>query len=495
MTNDDGWRSPGADSNTNGSAGGRGDETPPRYGERLPEGQAPQPYGQPTGQQQPYGEQPQPYGQQPQYGQPGPDGQQQPYGQPQYGQQAPYGQQYGQPQFGQQAPFDPNNPYGQQPFGQQNEGWAPPPKPGLIPLRPLSFGTLISAPFQTLRRNPKTTFGSALLITGVTTILTLLVVGLVSYFAFGRIAQAAVEDRDTIAAGAVLQIVLASLIPFLLTIAGAVFLQGVIVTEVARATLGEKLRLGEAWKATWPRFWALVAWTLVASLAMLLAIGLLIGLIVLLVSLGGGFVGASVAVGILGFLVLIAAVFWLSTKLSLVPSGIVLERLGFAAAIRRSWSLTTGYFWKTLGIQLLVAFIVGTVSQVVTTPVSVIFSVVAGSLDPTGSAITDNNITTIIVLYIVLALLSIITSSVTAVAQSATSALIYIDLRMRKEGLDLQLMRFVESRERGQASDTENPYAFEGDPRQQQQGGPAQGYPGGGPGSNTGPGTWGGNGA
>jgi len=491
MTNDDGWRSPGADANTNGSAGGPRDDTPPRYGERLPEGQAPQPYGQ----QPPFGQQQQPAGQQPQYGQPGPYGQQQPFGQPQYGQQQPYGQQYGQQPFGQQAPFDPNNPYGQQPFGQQNQGWAPPPKPGLIPLRPLSFGTLIGAPFQTLRRNPKTTFGSALLITGVTTILTVLVVGLVSYFAFARISQASYEDRDTIAAGALLQVVLASLIPLLLTIAGAVFLQGVIVTEVARATLGEKLRLGEAWKATWPRFWPLVAWTLVASLAMMLAIGLLIGLIVLLVSLGGGFVGASVAVGILGFLVLIAAVFWLSTKLALVPSGIVLERLGFAAAIRRSWSLTTGYFWKTLGIQLLVAFIVGTVSQVVTTPVSVIFSVVAGSLDPTGSAITDNNITTIVVLYIVLALLSIITSSVTAVAQSATTALIYIDLRMRKEGLDLQLMRFVERRERGQASDAENPYDFEGAARQPQQAGQQQGYPGGGPGSNAGPGTWGGNGA
>jgi membrane-anchored glycerophosphoryl diester phosphodiesterase (GDPDase) len=491
MTNDDGWRSPGADANTNGSAGGPRDDTPPRYGERLPEGQAPQPYGQ----QPPFGQQQQPAGQQPQYGQPGPYGQQQPFGQPQYGQQQPYGQQYGQQPFGQQAPFDPNNPYGQQPFGQQNQGWAPPPKPGLIPLRPLSFGTLIGAPFQTLRRNPKTTFGSALLITGVTTILTVLVVGLVSYFAFARISQASYEDRDTIAAGALLQVVLASLIPLLLTIAGAVFLQGVIVTEVARATLGEKLRLGEAWKATWPRFWPLVAWTFVASLAMMLAIGLLIGLIVLLVSLGGGFVGASVAVGILGFLVLIAAVFWLSTKLALVPSGIVLERLGFAAAIRRSWSLTTGYFWKTLGIQLLVAFIVGTVSQVVTTPVSVIFSVVAGSLDPTGSAITDNNITTIVVLYIVLALLSIITSSVTAVAQSATTALIYIDLRMRKEGLDLQLMRFVERRERGQASDAENPYDFEGTARQHQQAGQQQGYPGGGPGGNAGPGTWGGNGA
>ena len=32
--------------------------------------------------------------------------------------------------------------------------WTPPPKPGLLPLRPMGFGTLLWAPFRTLRRNP-----------------------------------------------------------------------------------------------------------------------------------------------------------------------------------------------------------------------------------------------------------------------------------------------------------------------------------------------------
>jgi hypothetical protein len=37
------------------------------------------------------------------------------------------------------------------------------------------------------------------------------------------------------------------------------------------------------------------------------------------------------------------------------------------------------------------------------------------------------------------------------------TALIYIDLRMRKEGLDLQLMRFVDARQAGNA-DVPDPY-------------------------------------
>src|SRR3984885_11885612 len=85
---------------------------------------------QPSFGQQPYGQQPygqQPYGQQPGYGQ-------QPYGQPGYG----------LPQYG-------GSPYGQ---------WTPPaPKPGVIPLRPLSVGEILDGAFTAVRRNPKATLG------------------------------------------------------------------------------------------------------------------------------------------------------------------------------------------------------------------------------------------------------------------------------------------------------------------------------------------------
>ena len=42
-------------------------------------------------------------------------------------------------------------------------------------------------------------------------------------------------------------------------------------------------------------------------------------------------------------------------------------------------------------------------------------------------------------------LIGLVLGAVAAVVQSAATALIYIDLRMRKEGLDLELARFVES--------------------------------------------------
>ncbi|MCU1402338.1 MAG: integral rane protein, partial [Microbacteriaceae bacterium] len=52
----------------------------------------------------------------------------------------------------------------------------------------------------------------------------------------------------------------------------------------------------------------------------------------------------------------------------------------------------------------------------------------------------------------------VVFGSIGAVVQSATVARLYIDLRMRKEGLDLERARFVEARQAG-ATDLPDPYA------------------------------------
>lgn len=333
--------------------------------------------------------------------------------------------------------------------------WAPPPKPGLIPLRPLGFGTLLGAPFLTLKRNPKATFGSALLVQAITVVVSLIVIGLVTWFVISRITTAAPEDVETVAAGGITAIILGSIIPFLISIAGTVFLQGVIVTEAARSTLGEKLTLKATWKATWPRLGALLLWTLLAGAAVSIVLAAIIGIVWLLVVLGGGFIAAGIILAILAGLALVVVGVWLGVKLSLVPSAIVLERAGVLAAVRRSWRLVDGYFWKTLGIQYLIAFIVGTVSQVVLTPITIIYTMSVSVLDPTGATAEDWIAPA--VLYVVLIIVSLLVASITSVVQSATLAFIYIDLRMRKEGLDLELIRFVEARQSGDSS-VHDPY-------------------------------------
>lgn len=373
----------------------------------------------------------------------------------------PPAQPYGRHQPGYAPPGYGQNPYqapGQAPWGQpagQPGGfgapaWAPPPKPGLIPLRPLGFGTLLGAPFLTLKRNPKATFGSALLVQAITVVVSLVVVGIVTFFVIGRITSAAPEDAEAVAAGGITAIILASLVPFLISIAATVFLQGVIVTEAARSTLGEKLSLGATWKATWPRLGPLLLWTLIAGTAVAVSVAVIVGVVWLLVVLGGGFIAAGVILGILAGLALFVVAVWLGVKLSLVPSAIVLERLGVVASIRRSWRLTDGYFWKTLGVQYLIAFIVGTVSQIVLTPITILYTMAISVVDPTGSTAEDWIAPAL--LYIALIVVSLLVASITSVVQSATIAFIYIDLRMRKEGLDLELIRFVEARQSGDST-------------------------------------------
>jgi hypothetical protein len=389
-----------------------------------------------------------------------------PGGQPPYGQapsgsnpyaQNPYGQNpYGQNPYG-PGPTGPNpngqNPWGQQPYGAPQfaqPGWTPPPKPGLIPLRPLGFGTLLGAPFLALKRNPKATFGSALLVQAITVVISLLVIGVITFFFVSRISSAAAEDQDAIAAGGIAGLIIGALIPVLISLVGTVFLQGVIVTEVARSTLGEKLTLKAVWKATWPRLGQLLLWVLVATVAFLLVVAAVVGIVWLLVVMGGGFVAAGVILAILAAIALVVVGVWLSIKLSIVPSVIVLERASMTAAIRRSWRLTDGYFWRTLGVQYLIAFIVGTVSQVVVTPVSFLYIMAVSAIDPTGT--TAESWVGPIVLYMIMIVLSLLVASITSVVSSAAIALIYVDLRMRKEGLDLELIRFVEARQTGNSS-------------------------------------------
>ncbi len=330
-------------------------------------------------------------------------------------------------------------------------GWTPPPKPGLIPLRPLTLGVLLGAAFQVLRRNPRPTFGFALLITGIITILALIVVGLVTFFAVSRTLTATEADAATLGAGSVALIVLSGIIPAALSIVASAILQGVISLEVARGTLGEKLRLGGLWRAARGRIGALIGWALAVSAAVIVAIAIVAVLIAVIVALGGvAGVVIGVLLGLVAGLGAIVLAVWLGTRLSLVPSALMLERLPLRDAVGRSWSLTTGFFWKTFGIQLLVIVIVQTVAGVITTPLSILLGFGAALINPNGDQ--TGVIVAGVVLYILTFVVSIVFGAIASVVQAATPALIYIDLRMRKEGLDLELSRFVEARQAGDTS-------------------------------------------
>ncbi|MCU1544105.1 MAG: Membrane-anchored glycerophosphoryl diester phosphodiesterase (GDPDase), rane domain [Microbacteriaceae bacterium] len=347
------------------------------------------------------------------------------------------------------SPFPPST-------GGQQPGWTPPPKPGLIPLRPLGFGTLLGASFQVIRRNPRATFGISLLLNGGVTLLFVAVIGGVVAFAFGRVNSATHDSADEILAGSIGAVVVASLVPLALSVLVGAILQGIIALEVSRGTIGEKLTVRGLWRLAKGRIGALVGWSAIATVAVVIVIVVFSVVIGLIIALGGA---AGLVIGILlGIAVGLASAalwFWLTTKLSLIPSVLLLERASLREAIRRSWSLTNGYFWRTLGTQLLVSVVVQVAAQVVTTPVSLLLGIGGALLNPNsddGAAIA-----LLVGTYILTGIISLVFSSLATVTSAAVNALIYIDIRMRKEGLDLDLARFVEARQVGDVG-VGNPY-------------------------------------
>jgi len=346
-------------------------------------------------------------------------------------------------------------------------GWAPPPKPGLIPLRPLSFGTILGSSFRVMRRNPAPTFGLSVLLYGFITIVFAAVFGAVIAFAVGRLSTASSGDMDEILAGSVALIALSALVPVGLAVVATGILQGIISLEVSRATLGEKLKTRGLWRLAKGRMGALIGYTAALS-----------GVAIVLVTIGsfiafGAFaltgqsaVASSpesiigVLLGSLVLTVVIILVFavvaaYFGTKLAFVPTVILLERRSIAAAIKRSWQLTKGNFWRTLGIQLLIGVIVNVASQVIATPIGFIVGIAGALINPNSDVGTY--IAVIVISYVVLGIVTIVVGAVGLVMQSSAYSLIYIDIRMRREGLDLELMRYVEAKQAG-TTGVENPY-------------------------------------
>ncbi|HEY8913314.1 hypothetical protein [Lacisediminihabitans sp.] len=332
---------------------------------------------------------------------------------------------------------------------QGQPGWTPPPKPGLIPLRPLDLGTILGASFRVLRRNPRPTFGAALLLQGSAYLLLYAVIGLVTFLSFSRIYSSTSADNATIVAGSVATIGLASLVPVLLSAIVGALVQGIIVLEISRATLGEKQTFRELYRRARGRIGALVGWTLIVGAVILVAFVVLVGLVALVVAtLGVAGIVIGVLLGVFGGLGFVVAAAWFTTKLSLVPSVLMIERLGIRQAVARSWNLTRGSFWRVFGIQLLVSVIISVISQVVSAPLSFIAPIVVGLLDPNGQRGAVTGVVRVGLL-VVTVIVTVVFLAISTVVQTATIALLYVDLRMRREGLDLELVRFVEARQSG----------------------------------------------
>lgn len=327
-------------------------------------------------------------------------------------------------------PGQPPSPGSRQPWGTpgylQQGGWTPPPKPGVIPLRPLGLGELLDGAFQACRRNAAATFGTALLIQAVVSVLTFLFArGLVSPDALtGDLEAAEASMGATLTSGTLLLIV---------SIVGVLLLQGALVVPVARSILNLKTGFAQTWRLSRNRLLPL------AGLGALLTVMLIVGILAFsfLLALVVEALGvAGIAVVILGVLALLAVAVWLVVKLALAPAALVLESTGVFASLRRSWQLTRRNFWRSFGILALTALLVSIVSSVISTPIILILSFVGA----VGSSGEPGPGTAVALLAVNLAITAFF-SAVGYAFQASVTSLLYVDLRIRREGFDIALMK------------------------------------------------------
>jgi hypothetical protein len=321
-------------------------------------------------------------------------------------------------------------------------GWAPPPvvKPGVIPLRPLGVGEILDGAVTTIRRNPAPMLGLSAIVAVITQ---LLGVGL-GYLLFQDVAD--LESLSPTASvvdvlNAVARVLGASVIVVIVTWIATVLLTGILTVVVSRAVLGEKPTVGEAWAAARPRLPRLLLLTLVYSLIWLIPflLAALVG-----VALAATGLDAEGVAGIVVILVLVGlpVTIWLYVRYALSGPALMLEStsstgtrgsrpIGVFGALRRSAELVRGSWWRLFGILLLILLIAGIISQVISVP----FALPTFFLDepPTDSQF--------LITLVISALGGIVAATITAPFTAAATALLYVDRRIRREGLDIELAR------------------------------------------------------
>lgn len=306
----------------------------------------------------------------------------------------------------------------------------------MIPLRPLGVGEILDGAVSTMRTHWRTVLGIALTVAVLTEILVVLVQG----FFLDSPSSAALSDRSatfdelTAAMGDSL---INSGVVYVVGLIGTVAATALLTTVTSRAVLGTSVTAAEAWRDARPQ---------VLRLFGLILLLILITVVVVAVGAGPGIVMAAtvggagaVALTVLGTLGAGIVALWLMIRYSLASATLMLEKQGVLKAMSRSAKLVRGSWWRIFGIQLLAGIIAGFVASIIVIPFTFIAAAftgdgITGFLNSAGSDIGWTFL-------IITGIGAVIGAMITYPIQAGVTVLLYIDQRIRREALDLELGR------------------------------------------------------
>lgn len=330
-------------------------------------------------------------------------------------------------------PSHPNSPGGYGPTGGPTgspAGGPPaggfiPTQPGIIPLQPLRLGQIYDGAFKAIRSNPIVMFVFAgVVVTVVTVIQSLLSASfLTDYFSILDVleqdptaAPAINDELSSMLGGSLAPLFLGSALTFIAT----TILNGVLTLAVSQAVLGFKPSLGQVWQQAKGQLVRLLGLVLLIGIITAAVPALLVGLVIL--AAASGSFGLAALIAIVAFLGSLAWLLFIVTATALATPALMLERSGVLAGLRRGWQLAKPSFWRVFGIYFLTMILGFAVSSILAMPVSVAMFF----LPPTGIIIAQ-------------AISTAIASALITPFTAGVLALVYIDIRIRREGLAAEL--------------------------------------------------------
>lgn len=295
-------------------------------------------------------------------------------------------------------------------------------RPGIIPLRPLTLGDLYGAVTKAIRGNVAATIGLAVLTSLVCLVpTTALAAWLASLEDFSLDSELTGIYADT-----------GSVLPTLGSLVSSVALTGFLTYVIGQAVLGRKVGIGETWDGTKRRLPAIAGAVVVTVVGALLILAVVLGGPIAWLVVAGAEPGPIVLL-VLAVFAAILLYLWLWTRFAFVTAVIVLESRGVWSGFARSWRLTSGTaFWRIFGIRLLTSLLVGIAASMITFPLTLLGVGLLFGLGEDGDLLVWQAILG--------GVSTLISGAITTPFTAGVDALMAIDQRIRREGLDVQLI-------------------------------------------------------
>ncbi|WP_218783246.1 hypothetical protein, partial [Streptomyces sp. BR123] len=320
------------------------------------------------------------------------------------------------------------------------------PQPGVIPLRPLDLGEILGGAFATMRAHWKQLAGVMLAVMAIVLPAMGLAVGIgvASVFEhfepvfdppFGE-EPPADDVAPLLVAGGVLFVVLMALGLF-----GMAVVTALCPAVLKEAVTGRPTTFRTMWRAAVRRTPAVAGAVLlaglIAGLPMLAALAVGIAVVVASAAADSG----PAVLGLIPVLMLAAlpVTLWLTTRFGLASAVVVLEDAGPVTALRRSAALVRGAWWRIFGITLLGGLIAGAIGWVMQLPFNFVgtFALLpAMTAMPEDGGGPSGGVITAMVFALFLVFFGAAAGQMFQIGfTQLVSSLLYVDQRMRREGL------------------------------------------------------------